>query len=172
MKNKKILAILTISAIVSAAATGCSFGGDEPEEQVVVTETPAPEATATPTPEPTIAPDVQDSTIKSNGGMSPLSFQMLPGPIRRMRQICSASNHQSRVRSPILHGQGEEDMSSAMLPDTQDLAVALEQASDLAEGTDFEIQDYTASDVEGRRLFLHCEVHRCFQERRICLCDP
>lgn len=49
----------------------------------------------------------------------------------------------------ILHGQGEEDMSSAMLPDTQDLAVALEQASDLAEGTDFEIQDYTASDVEG-----------------------
>ena len=44
MKNKKILAILTISAIVSAAATGCSFGGDEPEEQVVVTETPAPEA--------------------------------------------------------------------------------------------------------------------------------
>lgn len=53
MKNKKILAILTISAIVSAAATGCSFGGDEPEEQVVVTETPAPEATATPTPEPT-----------------------------------------------------------------------------------------------------------------------
>ncbi len=36
MKNKKILAILTISAIISAAATGCSFGGDEPEEQVVV----------------------------------------------------------------------------------------------------------------------------------------
>ena len=65
MKNKKILAILTISAIVSATATGCSFGGDEPEEQVVVTETPAPEATATPTPEPTIAPDVQDSTYTS-----------------------------------------------------------------------------------------------------------
>ena len=68
MKNKKILAILTISAIVSAAATGCSFGGDEPEEQVVVTETPAPEATATPTPEPTIAPDVQDSTYTSSNG--------------------------------------------------------------------------------------------------------
>ena len=99
MKNKKILAILTISAIVSAAATGCSFGGDEPEEQVVVTETPAPEATATPTPEPTIAPDVQDSTYTSSNGLSPLSFQMLPGPIRRMRQICSASNPRSRVRS-------------------------------------------------------------------------
>ena len=79
MKNKKILAILTIAATVSVAAAGCSFGGDEPEEQVVVD--------ATPTPEPT---------------------------------------------------------------STQDLAVALEQASDLTEGTDFEIQDYTTNtDVEG-----------------------
>ena len=94
MKNKKILAILTISAIVSAAATGCSFGGDEPEEQVVVTETPAPEATATPTPEPTIAPDVQDSTYTSSNGAVSIKL-----PIRRMMQICSASNPQSRVRS-------------------------------------------------------------------------
>ena len=36
MKNKKILAILTIAAGVSVFAAGCSFGGDEPEEQVVV----------------------------------------------------------------------------------------------------------------------------------------
>ena len=99
MKNKKILAILTISAIVSAAATGCSFGGDEPEEQVVVTETPAPEATATPTPEPTIAPDVQDSTYTSSNGDVSIKLPDAPGPIRRMRQICSASNPRSRVRS-------------------------------------------------------------------------
>ena len=58
----------------------------------------------------------------------------------------------------ILHGQGEEDMSSAMLPDTQDLAVALEQASDLAEGTDFEIQDYTASDVEGVGVYSYTDL--------------
>lgn len=53
MKNKKILAILTIAASVSMFAAGCNFGGAEPEEQVVVTETPTPAATATPTPEPT-----------------------------------------------------------------------------------------------------------------------
>ena len=94
MKNKKILAILTISAIVSAAATGCSFGGDEPEEQVVVTETPAPEATATPSRQ-----TYRTAPIHQAMGLSPLSFQMLPGPIRRMRQICSASNPRSRVRS-------------------------------------------------------------------------
>lgn len=99
MKNKKILAILTISAIVSAAATGCSFGGDEPEEQVVVTETPAPEATATPTPDQPSRQTYRTAPIHQAMGLSPLSFQMLPGPIRRMRQICSASNPRSRVRS-------------------------------------------------------------------------
>lgn len=52
MKNKKILAILTIAASVSMFAAGCNFGGAEPDEQVVVTETPTPAATATPTPEP------------------------------------------------------------------------------------------------------------------------
>ena len=149
MKNKKILAILTISAIVSAAATGCSFGGDEPEEQVVVTETPAPEATATPTPEPTIAPDVQDSTYtSSNGAVSiKLPDATWSNKADEADMLSFESPEQGKIL--ILHGQGEEDMSSAMLPDTQDLAVALEQASDLAEGTDFEIQDYTASDVEG-----------------------
>ena len=49
----------------------------------------------------------------------------------------------------ILHGQGEEDMSSAVIPDTQDLAVSLEQASDMTQGTDFEIQNYTANNVNG-----------------------
>ena len=144
MKNKKILAILTISAIVSAAATGCSFGGDEPEEQVVVTETPAPEATATPTPEPTIAPDVQDSTYtSSNGAVSiKLPDATWSNKADEADMLSFESPEQGKIL--ILHGQGEEDMSSAMLPDTQDLAVALEQASDLAEGTDFEIQDYTA----------------------------
>ena len=38
MKNKKILAILTIAASVSMFAAGCNFGGAEPDEQVVVTE--------------------------------------------------------------------------------------------------------------------------------------
>ncbi len=55
----------------------------------------------------------------------------------------------------------------------QDLAVALEQASDLAEGTGFEIRIIPPVMWRSRRLFLHCEVHRCFRkERRICLCDP
>ena len=153
MKNKKILAILTISAIVSAAATGCSFGGDEPEEQVVVTETPAPEATATPTPEPTIAPDVQDSTYtSSNGAVSiKLPDATWSNKADEADMLSFESPEQGKIL--ILHGQGEEDMSSAMLPDTQDLAVALEQASDLAEGTDFEIQDYKSDQKDGINIY-------------------
>lgn len=37
----------------------------------------------------------------------------------------------------------------AMLPDTEDLANALEQASDLVQGTDFTVENYTSNDVEG-----------------------
>ena len=155
MKNKKILAILTISAIVSAAATGCSFGGDEPEEQVVVTETPAPEATATPTPEPTIAPDVQDSTYtSSNGAVSiKLPDATWSNKADEADMLSFESPEQGKIL--ILHGQGADDMASAMLPDTQDLAVALEQASDLVEGTDFEIQNYTSDDASGVGIYYY-----------------
>lgn len=150
MKNKKILAILTIAATVSVAAAGCSFGGDEPEEQVVVDATPTPEPTSTPTPEPTIAPNVQDSTYtSSNGAVSiKLPDATWANKADEADMLSFESPEQGKIL--ILHGQGEDDMSSAMLPDTQDLAVALEQASDLTEGTDFEIQDYTTNtDVEG-----------------------
>ena len=99
MKNKKILAILTIAASVSMFAAGCNFGGAEPEEQVVVTETPTPAATATPTPEPTIAPDVQDSTYTSSNGAVSINFRMRHGRIRQTKQICSALSHRSRARS-------------------------------------------------------------------------
>lgn len=149
MKYKKILAILTIAASVSVAAAGCSFGGGEPEEQVVVDVTPTPEPTSTPTPEPTIAPNVQDSTYtSSNGAVSiKLPDATWANKADEADMLSFESPEQGKIL--ILHGQGEEDMASAMLPDTQDLAAALEQASDLTEGTDFEIQDYTSNDVEG-----------------------
>ncbi len=155
MKNKKIIAILTIAVSVSAAATGCSFGGEEPEEQVVVEETPTPEPTSTPTPEPTIAPDVQDSTYtSSNGAVSiKLPDATWANKADEADMLSFESPEQGKIL--ILHGQGEEDMASAMLPDTQDLAAALEQASDLAEGTDFEIQDYTSNDVEGVGVYTY-----------------
>ena len=152
MKNKKILAILTISAIVSAAATGCSFGGDEPEEQVVVTETPAPEATATPTPEPTIAPDVQDSTYtSSNGAVSiKLPDATWSNKADEADMLSFESPEQGKIL--ILHGSGA-DLESAVIPNSQDMAVSMTQAENMVNGTDFEIQDYKADQKDGINIY-------------------
>ena len=152
MKNKKILAILTISAIVSAAATGCSFGGDEPEEQVVVTETPAPEATATPTPEPTIAPDVQDSTYtSSNGAVSiKLPDATWSNKADEADMLSFESPEQGKIL--ILHGSGA-DLESAVIPNSQDMAVSMTQAENMVNGTDFEIQDYKSDQKDGINIY-------------------
>ena len=157
MKNKKILAILTIAAGVSVFAAGCSFGGDEPEEQVVVDVTPTPEAaaTATPTPEPTIAPDVQDSTYTSSNGAVSIKLPDATWANKADEDNMLSFESPEQGKILILHGQGADDMSSAMLPDTQDLAVALEQASDLVEGTDFEIQNYTSDDASGVGIYYY-----------------
>lgn len=150
MKNKRILAILAITVTLSCAATGCIFDGDEPEEQVVVDETtPSPEPTATPTPEPTIAPDVQDTTYTSSTGAIAIKLPdaTWSNKTDEADMVSFESPEQGKIL--ILHGQGEEDMSSAVIPNTQDLAVSLEQANDMTQGTDFEIQNYTANDVNG-----------------------
>lgn len=150
MKNKRILAILAITVTLSCAATGCIFDGDEPEEQVVVDETtPTPEPTATPTPEPTIAPDVQDATYTSSTGAVSIKLPDATWSNKSDEADMLSFESPEQGKILILHGQGEEDMSSAVIPNTQDLAVSLEQANDMTQGTDFEIQDYTANDVNG-----------------------
>ena len=152
MKNKRFLVLLTITAALSGLATGC-FGGDDPAEQVIVDETPTPEPTQEPTPEPTIAPDVQDTTYTSSDGAVTIK---LPDATRANKSdaedmISFESPEQGKIL--VLHGAGEEDMSSAMIPNTQDLAAALEQASDLEQGTDFEIQNYNSTNVNGVGIY-------------------
>lgn len=150
MKNKRILAILAITVTLSFAATGCIFDGDEPDEQVVVDETtPSPEPTATPTPEPTIAPNVQDSTYTSSTGAVAIKLPDATWSNKADEADMLSFESPEQGKILILHGQGEEDMSSAVIPNTQDLAVSLEQANDMTQGTDFEIQDYTGNDVNG-----------------------
>ena len=153
MKNKKLLAMTAMVITASVLMSACSFGGNDKKEDtpaVAVTPTAEPTATPAPTIEPTIAPNVQDSTYtSSNGAVSiKLPDATWANKADEADMLSFESPEQGKIL--ILHGQGEDDMSSAMLPDTQDLAVALEQASDLTEGTDFEIQDYTTNtDVEG-----------------------
>lgn len=148
MKNKRFLILLTITAALSVLATGC-FGGDDAAEQVIVDETPTPEPTQEPTPEPTIAPDVQDTTYTSSDGTVTIKLPDATWANKSDAEDMLSFESPEQGKILILHGAGEEDMSSAMIPNTQDLAVALEQASDLEQGTDFEIQNYNSTDING-----------------------
>ena len=151
MKNKKIFAILAIAFTFSSTMSACSFfGGDEPEEQVVVESTPTPEPTKAPDPTPTvIAADVQDTTYTSNTNSISIKLPDATWANKTDEADMVSFESPDQGKILILHGAGEEKMNSAVIPSTQDMAVSLERASDLEEGTDFEIQDYTTQDVNG-----------------------
>ncbi|MCI6005390.1 MAG: PsbP-related protein [Blautia sp.] len=152
MKNKKVLVILAMAISMSCAFTACGFGSKE-EEQVVVDVTPTPEPTDVPEPTPTIAPDTQTSiyTSKDKTISIKLPDATWANKTDETDMISFESPEQGKIL--ILHGAGEEDMSVAVIPSTEDMAVSLEQASDLVQGTDFEIQNYTATDVNGVHVY-------------------
>ena len=53
----------------------------------------------------------------------------------------------------ILHGKGEDALASVVIPDTQDLAVSLEQAAEMEQGLDFVIEDYSATSENGVNMY-------------------
>lgn len=150
MKNKKLLAVLAVTISATVFMAGCGFGGDEPEAQKVVSVTPAPEVTKAPTATPTIAPDVQNTTYTSAD--KSISINLPDATWSNKTDETNLVSFESPDNGNILitHGQGEETMAATVIPSTQDMAVSLEQAdNDKVQGTDFEIQDYTAEDVNG-----------------------
>ncbi len=150
MKNKKLLAVLAVTISASVFMAGCGFGGDEPEEQKVVSVTPVPEVTKAPTATPTIAPDVQNTTYTSAD--KSISIDLPDATWANKTDEADTISFESPDNGNILilHGQGEETMAATVIPSTQDMAVSLEQAdNDKVQGTDFEIQDYTSNDVNG-----------------------
>ena len=158
MKNNRILAILAISISASVLMAGCSFfGGDEPEEEsVAVTVTPTPVATETPTPEPTIAPDVQNTTYTSADKSVAINLPDATWSNKTDETDMLSFESPDEGSILILHGQGEDTMASTVIPSSQDMAVSLEQADgDKTDGTDFEIQDYSANDVNGTGVYTY-----------------
>lgn len=149
MKNKKIFAILAMTISLSGIMTACSFGGDEPEEQEVVETTPTPEPTKAPDPTPTIAPDIQNTTYTSQAASISMELPDATWGNKSDEADMVSFESPDAGKILILHGQGEEDMSVAVIPSSEDMAVSLEQAADLVQGTDFEIQNYSATEVNG-----------------------
>lgn len=150
MKNKKLLAVLALTVTASVFMAGCGFGGDEPEEQKVVSVTPAPEVTKAPTATPTIAPNVQNTTYTSADKSVSINLPDATWANKTDESGTISFESPENGNILILHGQGEETMAATVIPSTQDMAVSLEQADgDKVQGTDFEIQDYKAEDVNG-----------------------
>ena len=101
----------------------------------------------------TIAPDVQDTTYTSSDGAVTIKLPDATWANKSDAEDMISFESPEQGKILVLHGAGEEDMSSAMIPNTQDLAAALEQASDLEQGTDFEIQNYNSTNVNGVGIY-------------------
>lgn len=155
MRNKRLLAISAIAISASVFMTACSFGGDgktDKTETVEVTDTPTPEVTQAPTetPVPTIAPNVQSTTYTSADKSIAINLPDATWANKTDETDMLSFESPEQGNILILHGQGEDTMAATVVQSTQDMAVSLEQADgDKVNGTDFEIQEYSANDVNG-----------------------
>lgn len=154
MKNKKVLAMLVMTVALSGVLTACGFGGDEPEEQVVVEATPTPEPTEAPKPTATPAPaDGQNTTYTSKDKSIAIKLPDATWANKSDEENLVSFESPDQGKIVITHGKGEEDMSSAVIPSTEDMANSLEKAAGLSPASEYEIQNYAASDVNGVNVY-------------------
>ena len=154
MKNKKVLAKLVMTVALSGVLTACGFGGDKPEDQVVVEATPTPEPTEAPKPTATPAPaDGQNTTYTSKDKSVAIKLPDATWANKSDEEDLISFESPDQGKIVITHGKGEEDMSSAVIPSTEDMANSLEKAAGLEPRTDYEIRTYSASDVNGVNVY-------------------
>ena len=154
MKNKKGLAMLVMTVALSGVLTACGFGGDKPEDQVVVEATPTPEPTEAPKPTATPAPaDGQNTTYTSKDKSVAIKLPDATWANKSDEEDLISFESPDQGKIVITHGKGEEDMSSAVIPSTEDMANSLEKAAGLEPRTDYEIRTYSASDVNGVNVY-------------------
>lgn len=149
MKNKKILLLVAMTAALSFSMTACSFGGGDEEVVVTPTPEPAPEPTEAPEPTPTIAPNIQDTTYTTAD--QSLSIELPDATWANTMDdgstISFESPQQGKIR--ILHGVGEEALSTYIVPTTEDTANTLEMGAGFEPAVDYAISQFTANDVNG-----------------------
>lgn len=151
MKNKKIIALLAVTIAFSGVMSACSFG-DGKDDSVVVESTPTPEPTKKAAVTPTVAADAQDTTYTSKDKSVSVKLPDATWANKSDETDMLSFESPDQGKILILHGAGD-DMDSAIIPNSQDMAVSLAQADNMVNGTDFEIQDYTAKDVSGVNVY-------------------
>ena len=159
MKNKRVLMLLALTAVLSVSMTAC-FGGGSDEDSSVVQVTPTPEPTkaakVTPTPAPANA---QNTTYTSKNKAVSIKLPDATWANKSDSDDMLSFESPKQGKLLILHGSGEEDMSVAIIPSSQDTASALVKADNLVEGTDFEIQDYKSEEVSGVNVYSLSLIH-------------
>lgn len=145
MKNKKLVAILALTLSLSGVLSACGFGGGDKPDEVVET-TPTPEPTKAPKASVTPSPNAQSTVYTSKDKTLSIELPDATWSYKNDETNMVSFESPEQGKLLILHGN---DMSTVVIPNTQDMAVTLEQASDMTQGTDFEIQDYKAENIDG-----------------------
>ena len=116
--------------------------------------TPTPEPTEAPKPTATPAPaDGQNTTYTSKDKSVAIKLPDATWANKSDEEDLISFESPDQGKIVITHGKGEEDMSSAVIPSTEDMANSLEKAAGLEPRTDYEIRTYSASDVNGVNVY-------------------
>ena len=151
MKNKKFIALLAMTVALSGVMTACSFGGGK-EDSVVVESTPTPTPAKKATATPTVAADAQNTTYTSKDKSVAIKLPDATWANKSDETDMLSFESPDQGKILILHGSGA-DLESAVIPNSQDMAVSMTQAENMVNGTDFEIQDYKSDQKDGINIY-------------------
>ena len=158
IQTGRSVACVTAAVLMACCLAGCgSVTGDasdgtvkEKTKTVKEKVTPAPEETATPTPAPSY---IKDGVYTSEDKTVSLRLPDDSWDVKAQEKDMHSLVSEKQGGILILHGKGEDDMASVVIPDTQDLAVSLEQASEMEQGLDFVIEDYSSTNENGVNVY-------------------
>lgn len=151
MKNKKFIALLAMTVALSGVMTACGFGGDK-KDSVVVEATPTPTPAKKANVTPTVAADAQNTTYTSKDKSLAIKLPDATWANKSDETDMVSFESPDQGKILILHGSGA-DLESAVIPNSQDMAVSMTQAENMVNGTDFEIQDYKADQKDGINIY-------------------
>ncbi len=151
MKNKKFIALLAMTVALSGVMTACGFGGDD-KDSVVVESTPTPTPAKETKVTPTVAADAQNTTYTSKDKSVAVKLPDATWANKSDETDLLSFESPDQGKILILHGSGA-DLESAVIPNSQDMAVSMTQAENMVNGTDFEIQDYKSEEKDGVNVY-------------------
>ncbi len=101
---------------------------------------------------PTVAADAQNTTYTSKDKSVAIKLPDATWANKSDETDMLSFESPDQGKILILHGSGA-DLESAVIPNSQDMAVSMTQAENMVNGTDFEIQDYKTEQKDGINIY-------------------